>query len=197
MKINILERWDITIEELTQLVDENPSLRGFIMGYLAEYKMRQYLIANPLITNLRKFDDHDRKNKHDLVVAYKGKDFSFEFKSLQTNTIIKTSDETYTAVFQCDASDKRKIELPDGRFVETTCLRFGDFDIVGVSIFHFTNKWEFAFALNRDLPMSQYKKYPDEIRCQLIKSSIPITYPIQPPFVSDPVLLLEYLYLER
>lgn len=194
---NILEVWDITVDDLTDLINDNPSLRGFIMGYLAEHKIRKFLSNDSRISNPRKFDDHDRSNKHDLVATYKGKDYSFEFKSLQTNSIKRLEDGTCQGMFQCDASDRREIVLEDGRSVATTCLKFGDFDIIGVSMFFFNNKWEYAFALNRDLPCSKFKKYPEEIRSQLIKSLIPISMPLEPPFVHDPFILLEKLHKEN
>lgn len=33
MADSILERWDITAEDLTKVIDRNPSLRGMIIGY--------------------------------------------------------------------------------------------------------------------------------------------------------------------
>jgi hypothetical protein len=36
----ILSRWSITAEELTLAIDENPSLRGMLLGYVAELKLR-------------------------------------------------------------------------------------------------------------------------------------------------------------
>ena len=36
----ILKQWSITDEELTIAIDENPSLRGMLLGYVAEYKLR-------------------------------------------------------------------------------------------------------------------------------------------------------------
>lgn len=39
MKQSILDRWEISDIELTNIVDENPSLRGFIFGYVSEYKL--------------------------------------------------------------------------------------------------------------------------------------------------------------
>lgn len=35
----ILDRGNFTAEELTQLIDENLSLRGMVLGYLAELKL--------------------------------------------------------------------------------------------------------------------------------------------------------------
>ena len=37
-KKTILERWEISEEEFTTLIDENPSLRGMNLGYIAEKK---------------------------------------------------------------------------------------------------------------------------------------------------------------
>lgn len=148
---------------------------------------------------MKKFDDHDRDNKHDLVLTYRGQEFSFEIKSLQTATVKPSQVEgvELEARFQCDASDRRKIRLGNGQEVETTCLKFGEFDIVAVNLFAFSEKWDFAFALNKDLPCSEYKKYPEEIRKNLIKSIIPITLPLQHPFVSDPFILLDHLQNKR
>lgn len=199
---NILERLEITLQDLEQLIDANPSLRGFIIGYLAESKLTKFFAFDRRITALNKFDDHDRANKHDLVITYKGNDYTLEVKSLQTNTVRLCEGKWFEnaeleAKFQCDASDRRTITLPDGDSVTTTCLRFGDFDILAVNLYAFGKGWKFGFALNRDLPHSTYRKYPAEAQKQLIKSLIPISHPLQTPFVEDPFILLEQLHLER
>ena len=84
MADSILKRWDTTVEELTQVVNQNPSLRGMILGYLAELKLEKLWLRREEISNVSKHDDHDRKKKGDRVVTYKGKEFIFESKSLQT-----------------------------------------------------------------------------------------------------------------
>ena len=190
---NILEKWHIKIADLEKLILGNPSLRGFVIGYLAEAKLQEMIVGDKRIAGFKKFDDHDRSNKHDLLVTYKGKSFSIEAKSLQTNTVRKIADGAYEGRFQCDASDKRKIVLPGGEEITTTCLRYGDFDVLAVNLFAFRGQWEFAFALNRDLPPSNYAKYPEEIRQSLIKSIIPISLPLQPPFEHDLFTVLERL----
>ncbi|MFN4254872.1 MAG: helix-turn-helix domain-containing protein [Saprospiraceae bacterium] len=191
---NILENWQIKVSDLESLILENPSLRGFVIGYLAEAKLREMIASDKRISGFKKFDDHDRSNKHDLLVTYKGKNFSIETKSLQTNTVRKISDSEYEGRFQCDASDKRTIRLASGEAITTTCLRYSDFDVLAVNLFAFRGRWEFAFALNRDLPPSNYSKYPEEIRQNLIKSIIPISLPLQPPFESDLFTVLERLH---
>lgn len=47
MPETILDRWDVTPEEFTELVEKNPSLRGMILGYLAELK-RAFHACQPL-----------------------------------------------------------------------------------------------------------------------------------------------------
>lgn len=197
---NILDKLDISVEDFQWSMENNPSLRGVVIGYLAELKLRLAFKGDVRVTRLFKYDDHDRKKKSDLVVEYKGKQISLEVKSLQTNTVKDASGNDNLikcGKFQCDASDCREITLPDGQKVKTTLLKYGDFDILAVNLFAYFGKWEYAFALNRDLPHSTSKKYTESQQKQLIASLIPITYPVRPPFVSDPIILLEKIWKEK
>lgn len=136
----ILERWEISPDELTKIVDENPSLRGFLFGYVSEYKARSYFEGHSGVSHLKKYDDHDRKSKGDLSFRYKGREFRVEAKSLQTNSVIQTGNDLWKGKFQCDASDRREILLPNGNRTNTTCLAVGEFDIVAVSLYAFGNQ---------------------------------------------------------
>ncbi|MDX2040190.1 MAG: restriction endonuclease [Acidobacteriota bacterium] len=189
---NILYRWGLTVQELTYIVDTNPSMRGLMLGYVAEYKLRKTHFEDPRISALIKDDDHDRKSKGDIRFNYRGKSFRIECKSLQTNLIKKTEDG-YAATYQCDASDSRIVRFSDGSEVKTTCLLAGEFDMVAVNLFALEEEWQFAFALNRDLPRSRYRKYSELQQRELIASSIKISYPLQSPYVDDPFLLLDRL----
>jgi hypothetical protein len=134
---SILERWQITIEELTELVDKNPSLRGPLMGYIAEMKLHKMWFSTTHITHAVKYDDHDRRKKGDLIITYKGQSFVVESKSLQAakNKRIETAQGIkWTGVAQVDASDKRTITLPDGTQLATTCIMATDFDLLAVNI---------------------------------------------------------------
>lgn len=196
---NILDKLDITIEEFQWCMENNPSMRGVVIGYLAELKLREFFQKDPRVSRLFKYDDHDRRKKSDLVIEYKGREISFESKSLQTNTVrdVDSPSVQKIAKFQCDASDCRDITLPDGQIIKTTLLKYGDFDILAVNLFAFHGKWEYAFALNRDLPHSRSRKYTESQQTQLIASLIPITYPIQPPFVENPFDLLDKIDKEK
>jgi hypothetical protein len=196
-KGDILTDLHVSLDELTSVVRSNPSLRGMLVGYLAEQKLHALFEGDPRITGLRKDDDHDRTKKGDLVVSYKGVDFRIESKALQTNSIRTDEHGNYRGKVQCDASDRRKVKLPGGRVIETTCLLVGEFDVLAAGLFGFRQKWEFAFALNRDLPRSSHKGYKPFVRKHLLKTLVDVSLPIEPPFVADPFELLERLYREQ
>lgn len=189
---NLLYRWGLTVRELTEIVDANPSMRGLMLGYVAEYKLRKMHFEDPRITALVKDDDHDRKKKGDIRFNYRGRSFRVESKSLQTGTIRKVGDG-FVASYQCDASDSRIVRFSDGSEVKTTCLLAGEFDLVAVNLFALQEEWQFAFALNRDLPRSRFRKYTALQQRELIASSIRITWPLKPPYESDPFVLLDRL----
>lgn len=189
MTDSILKRWDITVEELTQVVDQNPNLRGMLLGYLAEMKLEKLWLRRMGISDVSKHDDHDRKKKGDRIVAYKGREFIFESKSLQTNTIRKT-DEGWAGKAQVDASDRREVILPDGTRVNTTCLLRNEFHILAVSVFAFENKWRFVFAKNSDLPSSKYTGYTEYQRSHLLATLVTVHWPPVHPFHEEPFTLM-------
>jgi hypothetical protein len=194
--MGILDLWELTIGELDEIVAASPSLRGFMFGYVSEYKLRKMWFSGDSINNLVKYDNHDRTRKSDMAFTYKGVEISVEAKSLQSGSIRKVG-ETYTGKFQCDASDRRQVSLPSGETIETTCLLVDEFDLVAVNIFDFERKWRFAFAKNRDLPRSQYKKYTPEQQEHLLATLITITWPLQPPFMDEPFHLLDEIAEEK
>lgn len=192
----ILERWDITAEELTEVVDNNPSLRGMIIGYLAELKLERLWLTGPDFSDLYKADDHDRTKHGDRTVRYKGHEFVFESKSLQTASI-RHRDGIWTGKAQVDASDRRTITLPDSSTVTTTCLQVGSFDILAVNVFAFQDEWRFVFAKNDDLPRSRYRNYTEYQRQHLLATLATVTWPPQPPFSEEPFTLMNELIQER
>jgi len=167
-----------------------------MIGYIGEFKLRKLLLAEERISHVHKYDDHDRTHKNDVAISYEGYEFTFEVKSLQTNSIRKIGD-VYSGDFQCDASDRRPVRLPNGETVETTCLLVGGFDLVAVNPFAFREQWDFAFALNRDLPRSKSNKYTPKQQKYLLATSVKITWPLQSPFATDPFPLLDELIAEK
>lgn len=196
MADSILDRWAVTAEELTQVVDRNPSLRGMILGYVAEMKLQQIWLERPGVSNIVKPDDHDRRRKGDRIVRYKDTTFVFESKSLQTSTVQRVEDG-WIGRTQVDASDRRPVELPDGSTVSTTCLRRGEFDILAVNVFEFTKQWRFVFAKNQDLPASAYRGYSDYQREHLLATMVTVHWPPKPPFRDEPFTLMDEIMRNR
>jgi transcriptional regulator with XRE-family HTH domain len=189
---NILQKWGINETELTRVVHENPSLRGILLGYVAELKFEETLKGHPGITSITKHDDHDRKRKGDRFITYKGKDFIVEVKSLQTNSITREGNK-WVGKAQVDASDRRDVKLPDGSIVNTTCLLAGEFDLLAVNLFAFEEKWRFVFARNQDLPRSSFKKYSPRQRKWLLATLVTVTWPPDPSFYDDPFVVLDLM----
>jgi hypothetical protein len=192
---SLLDRWKISEQELTIIVDENPSLRGFLLGYVGEYKLRGLLLANPQVTSLMKPDDHDRRkgSKNDIIIEYRSRLFTVEVKSLQTNSIRLLADGTQVGKVQVDASDRRMVTLSDGTKLATTCLLCGEFDLLAMNLFQFRQKWDFAFILNRHLPKSTSKKYTETQRQDLLATIVSVTWPVSPPYSLNPFHLLDAL----
>lgn len=184
--MTILEEWDINAEQLTNLLDGNPSLRGMLLGYVAELKLKEIITSFPEVSFTTKFDDHNRKKKGDLYIVYHGRAFDVESKSLQSSMIdYDDESKTWYGKAQVDASDRRTITLPSGQQLNTTLLLRGEFDVLAVNCYAFENQWRFVFARNSDLPYSNYKQYSEEAKKALIASLIPVSWPPKPPFYSD------------
>ena len=195
--MTIFEKWKVTTEQLSEIVEHNPSLRGMLFGYVAEIKLREIISSFPEITYMTKFDDHDRKKKGDLYVVYHNRAFDIEAKSLQTAMVQQDEkNQRWVGKAQVDASDRRTITLPDGSTMNTTLLLKGEFDILAVNCYAFDQKWHFTFAKNSDLPTSKFKQYTQVQRENVIASLVQITWPPEPPFYADLRKLLDEMIAE-
>ncbi|MCG3132733.1 MAG: hypothetical protein FLDDKLPJ_03599 [Phycisphaerae bacterium] len=195
--LDILRRWGITVDELTRLVDDNRSLRGIMLGYVAEHHLTKFLASSDQISDSLKYDDHDRTKKGDRVVTYKGHRFIIESKSLQTNQVKDLGGGKWSGKAQVDGSDRRKVTFPDGTTLETTLLLPGEFDVLAVNCFAFGGTWQWAFCKNSDLPRSTHKKYTDAQRAGLLASLVNVGWPPTPPFTDDIFKVLDALIAER
>lgn len=202
--MGFMEYWDLSYDEINELLTDNPSLRSFVMGYAAEVKCKNlWFDGAEGITNLRKEDDHDRLKKGDISFDYKGHAFAVEVKSLQTASIRRYDDGAAAGgSFQCDASDKRPVFFADGSSVDTTCLLVGEFDLLAVNLHSFYGEWRFAFAKNDDLPRvsgtrGASKFYTPEQREMLLATSMKMANPPMDPYRMEPWSLLDELIAER
>ena len=194
--MNILEQWRVSLDELSEAILANGSLRGMVFGYVAEIKLRE-LLEHPEVSGLGKDDDHDRKKKGDLRFLYRGEEFKIESKSLQTARNKVLEDSSFVGVSQVDASDRRTVTLPDGSQLQTTNLLVGEFDVLAVNCFSFEGKWNFAFARNRDLPRSTFRGYTPEQRAHLLATLVPVQWPPQGIFRADVFSLMDEMIVER
>ena len=160
-----------------------------ILGYLAELELEKFWLRHEDISDIRKYDDHDRRKKGDRIVVYKGRNFIFESKSLQTNTIRQTN-EGWAGKAQVDASDRRTVMLPDETTASTTCLLRGEFHILAVNAFAFEGKWIFVFAKNSDLPSSKYRRYTEYQKSHLLATLVTVHWPPKHPFYEEPFSLM-------
>ena len=164
--------------ELIEIIQSNPSLRGMTYGYVSEQEFVKYLGRDGAgITKHYKDDDH-KKTKSDRTIFHNGRMLTIQLKSFQTNTIRSTGEGTFRANIQNDASDRRKVKLPDGSEVETTCYVVGEYDILAVSLQPFTGEWTYAFKKNKDLSKSTHTKYTEVQRSYLLATTENFIYPI-------------------
>lgn len=155
------------------------------MGYLAELQLEKAIKKVKGVTKVTKPKDHDRAFKYDKLVIYKKAPVSIEAKSLQSHTVKPLPSGGFSAKFQCDASDRRTVTLPNGNTVDTTCLLAGEFDILAVNLFAMLDRWEFAYIKNKDLPKSTYRKYTEEDREHLLAGTVDIVWPLEAPYTND------------
>lgn len=193
---NVLDFWEISVEELSEAILNNGSLRGMVFGYVAEIKLREILQKHPEVREITKDDDHDRKKKGDLHLIYKNHEWKIEAKSLQTARNKRLEDGTFSGVSQVDASDRRMVTLPDGSQIQTTNLVVGEFDVLAVNCFTFENKWHFAFARNQDLPRTNFRNYTPAQREHLLATTVPLTWPPKGIFRTDVWTLLDEMIAE-
>jgi hypothetical protein len=167
-------------EDLVLAIKRAPSLRGMILGYIAEEMFGKTVLCDHRITDVRQHDDHDRENnKVDTDFLFEGRRVSIQLKSLQTNSIVWRRDlDALHGVVQNDGSDKRDVKLPNGTVVSTTNYRMGDYQILAVPLFPFTGTWDFAYKLNRNCRLTTSNKYTPEQQQYLLATTEEITYPL-------------------
>lgn len=187
-------RW-IDTEDVVNVIRQNPSLRGFAYGYVAEQEFVKWLHKEGIQEHEHyKEPEHDRKkSKSDRTLTYRGNTHTVQVKSMQTNSIREATakdkldkkdlggnpvDITFVATVQNDASDSRDIKLPNGNTVHTTCYAAGEYDVLAVSIQPFVGHWAFAFKPNKQLRRTKDKKYREEDRPYLLATTEIITWPL-------------------
>lgn len=169
--------------DLVASIKRAPSLRGMILGYIAEEMFEKHLPARYdmiLAEHIEAHDDHDRSvNKSDRTVTHKGRRYGIQLKSMQTASIGRTiATGVLQADVQNDASDMRAVILSDGSSIITTCYLRGEYDILAVPLFPFTGTWDYAYKLNADCRACNSRKYDEFQAGHLLATTEKITWPL-------------------
>ncbi len=183
-------------EDLVSSIKRAPSLRGMILGYIAEEMFEKHVpekYKSVLAEHLEKHDDHDREvNKSDRTITYKGRRYGIQLKSMQTNSIGRNVETGHLqADVQNDASDARSVILSDGTSVITTCYVRGEYDLLAVPLFPFTGKWDYAYKKNINCRTSRSKKYTEFQAQHLLATTEKITWPLSDDWHEDLIGLLD------
>jgi hypothetical protein len=183
---NIID--SVSPEDLVSAIKRAPSLRGMILGYIAEEMFEKHIL-DPLehVGEVRSFDDHDRsQNKADRSFIAHGRRYTVQLKSVQTNSICWRKDiECLMADVQNDGSDRRDVLLQNGNIVNTTNYKIGDYDILAVPLYPFTGTWDFAYKRNRDCRLTVSNKYSDEDRQFLLATTEKLHFPLNSEWHGD------------
>lgn len=177
-----LHELDISNAELNEMINAQPSLRAVLLGHSARLKLKR--LMSSYATKVDEQDDHNRARRGSITVHYRGCEIAVRCCSVQSGSI----HHDRPASFQCDASDKRPIELPNGNVVSTTCVLTNSFDIAAVSLFALTKKWDFAFIPSskmRTLGSSSRSKLSAIDRGWLLATTHRIPFPIADPYTCN------------
>jgi hypothetical protein len=174
---------DISREDLEEIISENPSLRGYLQGYIAEIQLKKKLSTLPGVTSITKIPDRDSR-RGDLLMSYKGIELTVEVKCLSALAIKENFlDGGHEGVISLKNSDRKHI----GEGAHTCCLSRGEFDILAVCTFAVTQEWTFLFIENQYLPSSKF--YPERLL-----SKIKINTQNTPLLHADPVVVLDSVF---
>lgn len=179
-----------TQEEVEQVIQDNPSLRGYLQGYLAEVALKKLLLQIPGVTSVTKIPDQ-ADQKGDFMVTYHGVDISIESKSIGTNSVKEdVLNDTWQGTVHIKNTDKRDIEIEGVGIIRTSSLCKGQFDILAVSCYAVSGNWDFVYMENEYLPV----KSPDMPK--LLKTSFVIN-PETTPLLTDSLVKVLDSVLEK
>lgn len=173
-----------TMDDIQEMIDENPSLRGFLQGYLAERALKKQLLKIEGVTSVTKIQDRDVE-KGDFRVVYKDVPITIEAKSVATASI---KEDVLTQAWQGSVvvknTDRRELTMEGLGTFQTTKLMRGQFDILAICCFAVNGTWDFMFIENRFIPAAIESR-------DLLKTRFTINPTTTPCLTHDLVKLLE------
>jgi hypothetical protein len=156
----------VTLEDIENIATENPSLRGYLQGYVAEMFLKRKLEQMHALSGVEKIRDHDVR-KGDFKFQYKGKELTVEVKSMATKSVKEDLlNRGWNAAVGIQTSYPQ--DLGDG--TRTRCPERGTYDILAISAFAIGHGWDFFFIANKYLPSSAV--YPDRLHTRLTINTV-------------------------
>ena len=137
----------LEMSDLASMMEDNPNLRGYIQGYVAEYRLRQHLEVIPGVTNIKKIPDNIGI-KGDYEFQWEGRRVSIELKSARSNAIKFNLLEGGTEA--CFDVKRAADEIMEDGIPTRNVIR-GEFDILAICSFAMDNTWDFTFIHHRYL----------------------------------------------
>lgn len=158
---------DITIANLEEMCDENPSFRGYLQGYLAERHLKTHLQNLAGVSFVGKIPDH-HECKGDFSVVYLDTLFTVESKSIQSSGV---KEDFINGGWQGSVQIKNTVkQLEKDSAVTTSSVPRGQFDVLAVSTFPMTGSWDFQFIANKYLPNST--EYPGRLATSFVVNTL-------------------------
>lgn len=143
---------EFSLDDVQRLADENPNLRGYIQGYLAESRLAKQLSLIKGVSNVVKIPDTDDL-RGDLLVTYQDVDLTIECKSLSSGILRQDAlNGSWEASVLCKNTDRRTTAVRGRESIQSVNLHKGGFDVLSICTFPVTGRWDSLFLLNRYLP---------------------------------------------
>lgn len=176
-------------DDIEDILTENPYFRGYLQGYLAEFRLKDAIKNLPGVTSVTKIPDFENR-KGDLEVIYKDTPITIECKSIESNSVKEDPLHNSWVGTVCIKNSGRREILHNDEPLMTTSLVKGAFDLLAVSCYAVNEQWNFLFMENRYLPESP--DYPG-----LISTKIQINPQTTSCLIVDPLDALERVWLQK
>lgn len=172
----------IATENIADMIDENPALRSYLMGYFSEFHFTRTLSSLKAVTSFRKIPDHDDQHG-DYEVIYRGVPLTIEVKSISGK---KLSADLGNGSWEGNVCIKRFKNTTN----TSTHIPVGTFDILAINCFSVSGNWDFLYLENHQIPTAKSK--PDFLTTSLKVNPV-TTEGIQ----SDLLIVLESAYRRK
>ena len=139
-----------TLDDLEYLIDLNPSMRGYVQGYLAELTLMRQLKVIEGVTAVMKIPDMSYRTG-DFEVIYLGVPITRECKSILSNTVTQDGlNDSWSGVVTIKRTSQECVV--DGEKHRVSNIIKGGFDILALSCYAVSGEWDFQFIEEKYLP---------------------------------------------